>query len=451
MKRPINQTLAPIWDFFKSVRLTVVTLLLLAATSILGTVIPQNQHPSDYIQAFGEPVYRLLHILSITDMYSAWWFLLLILTLTVNIIVCTVSRGRVTLKMAFGKGFKGFASLPKTGQVTVAAPMEETKETIEKKLGARFTTVREVPAGKGFTFEAEKGRWTRLGADVVHVGILILLAGALVGSLFGFNGSVNIPEEESISAISLFGSGEKKPLGFSVRCNDFSISHYDSGSVKEYRSSLTIIDGEDEVLTQEIIVNKPLTYKGITFYQASYGTLAAKDFTFHFTEKSSGKVVSTPLVLGESVTLETGRTFTFDRYDADYSFKNRSVGEAAIGTLTTPGATPKEVVLLSRFSNYDKMRKGEWLIKIEGHGHAYYTGLQVTKDPGVTLVYTGFFFMIAGCIIAFFMGHKKIRIKIAPHARGCTVSLFGSAPKNKRWLKHYTAQIIRGLSHENGQ
>ena len=46
---PLNK----IWDFFTSVRLTIVILLTLAATSIIGTLIPQNQEPAAYFQAFG--------------------------------------------------------------------------------------------------------------------------------------------------------------------------------------------------------------------------------------------------------------------------------------------------------------------------------------------------------------------------------------------------------------
>ena len=42
-----------IWDFFTSVRLTIVILLTLAATSIIGTLIPQNQEPAAYFNAFG--------------------------------------------------------------------------------------------------------------------------------------------------------------------------------------------------------------------------------------------------------------------------------------------------------------------------------------------------------------------------------------------------------------
>ena len=46
---PLNS----LWRFFTSVRLTVFLLLTLALTSIIGTVIPQNESPSEYMQAFG--------------------------------------------------------------------------------------------------------------------------------------------------------------------------------------------------------------------------------------------------------------------------------------------------------------------------------------------------------------------------------------------------------------
>ncbi|WP_300674299.1 cytochrome c biogenesis protein ResB [Desulfoluna sp.] len=443
----MSRFLSPITDVFKSVRLTVVLLLFLAGTSVLGTLIPQNKHAADYIQTFGEPLYRLFHILDLTDMYSAWWFVLLILLLTTNMLVCTVSRFRTTRRMAFGKGFKGFSSLP----VQASAAFERAPETLEaplqEALKKRFATRRKLVTATGCAFEAEKGRWTRIGADVVHAGILTLLAGALLGMLFGYDGFVNVPEGDTVSAITLRNTNEKKPLDFSVRCNNFSLSHYDSGSVKEYRSSLTILEDGNEVLTQEIIVNQPLSYKGLTFYQSSYGSMGARDFTFAFTEKASGKVIKKPLDIGESVSFAPGRTFTFDRYKSNHAFKGRAVGEAVIGTLTDQESS-REVVLLSRFSNYDKMRKGEWVLSIAGHEHAYYTGLQVTRDPGVGLVYTGFLLMITGCFVAFFMGHKKIRVEVTPTPEGSIVTVSGAAPKNKVWVKRYAEQLLEGMGRE---
>jgi cytochrome c biogenesis protein len=149
--------------------------------------------------------------------------------------------------------------------------------------------------------------------------------------------------------------------------------------------------------------------------------------------------------LGKSIPFGNGKAFTFDRYDSDFSFNGKSVGEAVVGTLTEEGQAPREVVLLTRFSSYDKMRKGSWILSVEGHEHGYYTGLQVTRDPGVGLVYTGFILMIAGCIVAFFMGHKKIRVEVTPSANGSFVTVSGSAQKSKWWMKRYAEQLLNGL------
>lgn len=47
---------AALWRFFASVKLTIAVLLLLAATSVIGTLIPQNVEPGVYIQAYVETV-----------------------------------------------------------------------------------------------------------------------------------------------------------------------------------------------------------------------------------------------------------------------------------------------------------------------------------------------------------------------------------------------------------
>ena len=81
-----------IWDFFSSVKLTIVLLLSLAATSIIGTLIPQNEAPAAYFKAFGEYLFRLFNILDLFDMYHSWWFQLLLILLVINIIVCSIDR-----------------------------------------------------------------------------------------------------------------------------------------------------------------------------------------------------------------------------------------------------------------------------------------------------------------------------------------------------------------------
>ncbi len=85
---PSSDYFTRLWKFFTSVRLTVVLLLSLAFTSIVGTVIPQNESPSAYFQEYGAFFYNLFDILDIFDMYHSWWFQLLLLLLNINLIVC---------------------------------------------------------------------------------------------------------------------------------------------------------------------------------------------------------------------------------------------------------------------------------------------------------------------------------------------------------------------------
>ncbi|MBW2621009.1 MAG: cytochrome c biogenesis protein ResB, partial [Deltaproteobacteria bacterium] len=68
-------------------KLTVILLLSLAVTSIVGTIIPQNENPAAYFRAYGEFVYKLFDLLGIFDMYHSWWFQFLLLLLTINIVV----------------------------------------------------------------------------------------------------------------------------------------------------------------------------------------------------------------------------------------------------------------------------------------------------------------------------------------------------------------------------
>ena len=114
---------------------------------------------------------------------------------------------------------------------------------------------------------------------ITHLSILIILIGGIAGSLFGFRGFVNILEGETVDQIYLkVKDGEvPKPIGFSVRCDDFKITYYDlprpEKHVKEYTSILTILENGKEVLRKSIEVNHPLHYKGLAFYQASYGAI----------------------------------------------------------------------------------------------------------------------------------------------------------------------------------
>ena len=425
---------SPIFKFFASVRVTVTLLLTLAATSVIGTVIPQNQNMDAYLHTYGQNMYRLFSVLDMFDMYHSWWFRLLLVILTINIIVCSLDRLPSVWKIVVKPpGFKPsrFLNAPSQRKIAVSPP-DQARSLLEKALTRNIGKVRTEQSRGDYWLWSEKGRWTRLGVYVVHLSVIFLLAGGLIGSFWGFDGSVNIPEGETANSIRLNNSGASIPLDFEIRCDKFTVNFYDSGMPSEYRSTLTILEKGVPVLTRDVIVNDPLRYKGINLFQSSYGNLPSQNVVLSFTSRATGMEYKEKIAPGQTVTIPEGLgTFTITAFNKNYQYKGHEIGDAFVGTLTPPNASPVEVVLPVKFPTFDKMRKGDVIVAIAETETRYYTGLQVTSDPGVWVVYAGFLLMIAGCIITFFMSHQQICIEVHSDGKICNATIRGIANKNK--------------------
>ncbi|MBW2583002.1 MAG: cytochrome c biogenesis protein ResB [Deltaproteobacteria bacterium] len=443
---PLNK----IWDFFTSVRLTIVLLLTLAATSIIGTLIPQNQEPAAYFQAFGGSLYRLFDLFGLFDMYHSGWFQLLILLLTINIIVCSIDRMSANRRILFVRkpsfNLARYRNLKSKQKFKDDRSTDQLKEVCQAYIKRHFRHSQVETTDSGYAIYGEKGRWTRFGVYMVHLSVVLLLIGGLIGSIFGFDGWVNIPEGESASRIQLRSQAQMIQLDFEIRCDDFDVSFYDTGAPKEFRSALTILEQGREVLKKDIIVNDPLRYKGISLYQASYGQLPSDKLVLSFTSAKTGMIYTRNAGVNQTVTLpEKLGTFVLKELRAAAKFGDHDIGEAYIGVLTPPNGDPQEVFLPLRFPSFDKMRKGQVVIAVVDQVQRYYTGLQVAKDPGVWVVYVGFILMIIGCYITFFMQHQQICVELASGSK-TEVIVAGTANKNKMAMQTKVDRIAEKLA-----
>lgn len=439
-----------LWNFFASVRLTVIILLSLAITSVIGTIIPQNESPAAYFRQYGEFFYRLFNALDIFDMYHSWWFQFLLLLLTLNIVVCSINRLSSTWKIVFTKNppfnLSKFKNLPDKEEFTDNRSPEQLKKIYESFFSKSFGHRRIEDTEKGFRIFAEKGRWTRLGVYFVHLSIILMIIGGLLGSIFGFEGLVNIPENEVVSSIMLRKTGEIQKLDFGIRLESFNLSFYDSGAPKEYRSTLSIIEKGEAVLKQDVIVNDPLRYKGINIFQSSYGTLPPQKITLTFKNRETGKEFEKNAGLGEEFDIpDGGGRFLLKDFKGSFNFMGHNMGMTFIGTLTPVSGDAVDVFLPVQFPNFDRMRKGALTVSVADFKHRYYTGLQVTKDPGVFIVYVGFLVMIIGCFITFFMSHQRICVEVTRSQDRSKVMVAGTANKNKMGMHMKTRKISQGL------
>lgn len=446
-----SDLLRPIWELFASVKLSVLILISLAATSIIGTLIPQNETPAAYMRTYGEFLYRIFYILDIFDMYHSWWFQFLLMMLATNVVVCSIDRLSATWKIIFVKNPSfnpsQFQRQANKESFIIDRTPENLKETYTAFITRSFRFHRVDEIDQGCRIFAERGRWTRLGVYSVHLSVLILLIGGVIGSLFGFEGFVNIPEGETVNTIRLRYSGQIKALNFSIRCDDFDVQFYDSGAPKEYRSRLTIIENGKSVIQKDIIVNDPLHYKGINIFQSSYGALAAKGGTLLLKSASTGMVYSVAFTVGKTVSIpENGGEVLITAFRDSFNFRGHNIGEIFIGKLTRKNDPATELVLPLRFPEFDKMRKGEWTISVTDPEYHYYTGLQVTNDPSVWIVYVGFIIMIIGCFVTFFMAHQRICVEIVQKGGRSIVWVSGTANKNKLGMEQKVQTLSEKLS-----
>ena len=452
-----------LWKFFASIKLTVVVLLSLAALSIIGTLIPQNQSPADYFNAFGPFLFQVLTTLDIFDMYHSWWFQFLMILLVVNIIICSVERLRLTGKIILTKTPKfsldNFRRQKARLAFSASGDPESIADIYRAILSGKFSYCRVLKEGRGVAITAEKGRWTRLGVYGVHLSVVILLVGSLIGSLYGFEGYANIPEGQSVDSIQLRNSSLQYRLPFSIRCDDFNVQFYASGAPKEFRSNLTILENGSPTIQKEIIVNDPLRYKGINIFQSSYGKMdvdphttgAPEEIELNFRSTASGMIYTRKTVVGEPVMIPEGLgQFVVERYEPDGKFRGMSIGPALTGTLTPAKGSPLSIVLAINFPKFDLMRKGNVTISVARTTAApetrYYTGLQITRDPGVWVVYSGFVMMILGCVVTFFMSHQQLVVELQPKGDHVAVLIAGKANKNKIGFQHRLGRLSDRLS-----
>jgi len=424
-----------IWDFFSSVKLAIFTLCALAATSIIGTLIPQGETAQFYVENFGEKTAQLFQILDLPNMYYSWWFLGLLGMLSTNLIICSVDRFPSVWKIMTADNLaiatdrlEKMANCAKW-QFGTSKLAHIDPANLLKQNGWRASSRK---IGENQLFFSEKGRWSRIGVYTVHSSILLIFVGAIIGHFAGFKGSVLVPELGSTKKIYAYKDSKALDLGFEVRCNSFAIEFYDNGMPKEYKSSLTVLEDGQEVLTREIEVNSPLSYKGFTFYQSSYQ--GYQDFIVRITDDVSGD--------SHNFTIPFQKQSTWQEKNLQFGVINaEAIGQRVVRSKIWFKAGDHPAVI-------------EWLkdndtttITSGGNSYTisakqmYATGLQVAKDPGVWVVYIGCALMLLGLYMAFFMSHQRIWLYKKMDGSVPELLLSGSANKNKAAFAKVFGQI----------
>lgn len=448
-----------LWKIFASLKFTVWILVILAAASVIGTVVPQSEEARAFFKDNHPLIFHFFESVNLFDMYHAIWFQFLLLLLALNILVCTWDRLPAVMKIAFKKqgifSRNRFTGFPHKESFTTYASYDALAGKCEDLITRRFRTNLVESEERFMMFFGESGRFAKTGVYIVHLSVLVLLLGALVGSIWGFEGYIRIPENEEGNIVSLRRSEEKIELDFSIFLKDFNVSFYRDGRPKEFLSEVEIRENGKAVKKGSIRVNHPLHYRGISIFQSNYGQIPFareemknREVTLSVIVLETGFSYQVKAKINEKVTLpeQLGEVELTD-FMNHWIMGQRNLGEAFTGTYTKTDGTTEKIVLPVHFRRFDMMRQGEVMFYISDYATRYYTGLQVNRDPGYPLVYLGFLLMIIGFVITFYIHHKRVGIALEDKGDQRVVTIYGHSDRNPFSMSHNIKKLADKLKN----
>lgn len=401
--------------------------------SIAGTIVPQQDWTGMTATWYSW--------LQLNDVFHSWWYVALLTLAALNLMACSFYRLTTLPKR------RGEQPLLSSGQIaqfkqqagfSITGYCSQISDRVIQLLNRRGYEVWHDSQPGECRIGAQHGRLSVWGSVITHFSFLVIMMGVLAGAVFGFQSSINAPVGAVFGLDSIPASGVAPGAAdFQVQIDDFRIERYADSTPSGYFSRISIIEGQAPLQTKTIGVNQPLTYKGVKFYQASYGEAIEV-----LIMSADGRVLRSGLVM-------PGQRFAIP--GTDYT------AAATIPASSQPGYDLGTAQQLGYaiFQGGQHVKAGEseldMPISIGSQGHTVrllktvpYTGLLIKKDPGVPLIWLGSIFLLLGMGMSFFMRPHKLWLVLHQDDTRIEVNLGGTASKNQAVL----AESIEAISHE---
>lgn len=432
-----------------SVRTGIILLIVLVVTAIIGTLIVQKPMagPGELERIYAPETLRVLNFFGLLDVFHSWWFTSLLALLALVIVLASIERFPIAWRYFahpyrfpdehFVRHLPLQASVPCRALAAEQALARAGEAFRRRGLKPVFTTKQ-----KSTAIFAEKYRFSRLAAYVIHLSLLLIFVGAIVDALWGYRGFMALTPGETAAQAETLGGTAKVPLPFAIRCDGTGQEDYPDGTPKRWWSRLTVVDQGKEVLSKEIAVNDPLTYRGVRFFQASYGSTGeAKQLKLAVTPKQGGTEKTIVLAPGRAAPLDDrGSRATLTAFVPDFAVRGNQIVAASERPVNPfielmveePKRAPVTVRLFPARPEIAPSNPSSFAFRYEGAEMIHYTGLQLAREPGQWVIWGGCILLTVGLAMAFYFIHMRFwALPIADDRGRAALWLGGSGSKNR--------------------
>ena len=380
-----------IFRLLADLRFSIFTLLLISGCSIIGTVIEQDQSIEIYKINYPltNPVFgflswdRILYF-GFDHVYQTWWFLSLIFLFGCSLVICSFLQQLPSLKIARRcQFFRTNSSFYKLNNYTIL-----TKPSFSKILDGIKMENYSIFQQKNIIY-SYKGLIGRIAPIIVHFSMILVLVGTVISSLFGFKAQEIVPKTENFHIQNILSNGRLTIIPQnSARVNDFWITYTKNKTVSQFYSDISILNTNgNEIKRKTISVNYPLVDKGVYYYQTDWNLIGLRFKT------NTNQVIEYPLVnvfpnqekiwltwISNNQFKQNGIILLIDNlegYCSIYSDDGQFLGNIEINEALDFN---QNITLLEILSS---------------------TGLQIKIDPGIPLIYLGFFFLMISTLMSY--------------------------------------------------
>lgn len=492
-------------NFLSSVRFGVTLLCVLVALSLVGMlIIQQNVNGFDAYYASLTPAEKLVYgSLGLFDIYHSWYFNLLLLVLSLNIVLASIDRFPTAWSYISEPKLSATRDwLRRQKQNAVTEIRAETKQAAAEKISGIFKNhgfsprivesssssyavdergnknYAEIVSRTNLYVFGESGKWNRLGAYVVHVFLLTLFLGHFVALQTGFDADVRMMPGQETNEIQLIEINldrqERFAVGlpFKITCTDIEQKLIDpKGSIEinntlDWRTQIRIDDPQYGSTIADVSLNKPFEYRGYRFFQASAITVgSARTMTLELTPQNGGAPINVNLARNGSTELPDGTRVEYEAFFPDFVLNQgkpdtRSANyanPAAVLNITAPGGErkvayafgaklPDNVPIGAAVAGY------KWrLASFEKSPLAHV--LSIKYDPynaAFVAWYIGGFGLIGALCFVFFISHRRVWALVEEtKTNGCAVVLGGDTNRNEQGFEDKFKKIVGDLNRIN--
>jgi cytochrome c biogenesis protein len=381
-------------NIFKSIadlRFAIFILLVIAAFSVIGTVIEQDQSIETYKlnypltnRVFGFLSWDIILRFGLDHVYKTWWFISLILLFGISLLTCTLLQQFPALKIARRCQF--FRTTQQFCRLNISTNLQHLSfsQLLFKIKENKYSIFQQ----KNIIY-CYKGLIGRIAPIIVHFSMILILIGAIIGSISGFKAQEIVPKTETFHIQNVLNNGQFTFIPkVSIRVNDFWITYTKQTTITQFYSDLSILNTDgNEIERKTIFVNSPAKYNGIDYYQTDWNLIGLRiknnDFSifqYPFINLSNNKEKIWLTWISNSQQLTDGFTILINNlqgYCSVYDKLGKFVGNLELNESLK---SENSITLMDILSS---------------------TGLQIKADPGILLIYLGFLFLMVSTLISY--------------------------------------------------